>query len=464
MKTFEVCDFRMAEYSARELSLMVLNAVDTRGAYANIALSEILDKYRPEAHERALLTELSYGTLRRLNTIDWILSRFIKRPLCEQSPWIRSILRTAVYQLLYLQKIPAAAACNEAVNLAKKYAQPRVADFVNAVLRRVVREKELIALPDIESNPVDHIALNYSHPKWLVAAWLKEFGVKETVRICQADNQTPATTIRTNLLRTIRADLLRILETEARLTVSPTPYAPEGITVQGFHNMQSLPAFQSGLFFVQDESSMLVAHALHPSPGSFVLDTCGAPGGKATHIAELTGDNCRVVVLDVYTHRLALVEANFKRLGIKSIQTLKYDARDCHKLFSKAADYVLVDAPCSGLGVLRRKPDSRWRKEPEQIRALITLQQQILNSASACVRLGGVLLYTTCSIGSAENLNQVEHFVRHNRDFALEDLRPLLPEELDSRRTMGFGYIQLMPYQGLDGFFIARLRRKGLVS
>lgn len=454
----------MIVYSARELSLMVLNAVDTRGAYANIALSEILKKYRPVGPERALLTELSYGTLRRLNTIDWILAKFTQKPLCEQSTWVRNILRIAVYQIFFLERIPAAAACNEAVKLAKKYAQPRVADFVNAVLRRIVREKESIILPDIETNPVEHIALKYSHPTWLVTAWLKEFGVEETIRICRADNQTPATTIRTNLLRTTRDDLLRILQTEAKVTALPTLYAPEGIAVQGFHNLRSMPAFEAGLFFVQDESSMLVAHALRPSPGSFVLDTCGAPGGKATHIAELTGDKCRIMVLDIHTHRLALVGENCKRLGIAGIETLRCDARESHTLFSAAADYVLVDAPCSGLGVLRRKPDSRWRKQPEQISALITLQQQILKSASACVRPGGVLLYSTCSIGDSENLNQIKNFTLQSPEFVLEDLRPFLPAELDLKLTMGLGYIQLMPYQGLDGFFIARLRRKGLAS
>ncbi|MEW6446989.1 MAG: 16S rRNA (cytosine(967)-C(5))-methyltransferase RsmB [Bacillota bacterium] len=454
----------MAQPSARELALMVLNAVDTRGAYANIALFEIMDKYRPAGHERAFLTELSYGTLRRLNTIDWILSKFIQKPLNRQNPWIRNILRLAVYQILYLERIPEAAACNEAVKLAKKYAQPWAADFVNAVLRRVVREKKDIRFPDIENSPVDHIALSYSHPPWLVAAWLKEFGIDETIRICQANNQAPATTIRTNLLRTTRKELLGLLEKEAKVTASATPYAPEGITVQGFQDLQSLRAFKDGLFFVQDESSMLAAHALRPSPGSFVLDVCGGPGGKATHIAELTGDKCRIIVLDIHAHRLALVDENCKRLGIKSIETLRYDARDSHTLFSKAADYVLVDAPCSGLGVLRRKPDSRWRKQPEQIPALITLQRQILSSASACVCPGGVLLYTTCSIGSSENLEQIKHFTRQNREFVLEDLRPFLPPELDLKRTLELGYIQLMPYQELDGFFIARLRRKGLSS
>jgi len=443
---------------------MVLKAVDTRGAYANITVSKLLEKHRPQAAERAFFTELSYGTLRRLNTIDWMLSRFIQKPLYKQDPWVRNILRTAVYQIYYLERVPPAAACNEAVKLAKKYAGPRVAGFVNAVLRRFVREKDDIEFPDIESNPVDHIALNYSHPTWVVAAWLKEFGVKETVRICKADNQTPATTIRANLLRTTREDLLRVLETEAKVTASPAPYAPEGITVQGLHHLQSLSAFKEGLFFVQDESSMLVAHALKPAPGSFVLDVCGAPGGKATHVAELTGDSCRVLVLDIYDHRLALVEENCRRLGVKGVETVRCDARESHGLFFETADYVLVDAPCSGLGVLRRKPDSRWRKKPEQISALITLQQQILLSASACVRPGGVLLYSTCSIGSSENLGQIKEFTRHNPEFVCEDLRPFLPEEIDLRRTMSLGYVQLMPYQGLDGFFIARLRRKGLAQ
>lgn len=449
----------MTSYSARELALKVLDEVDTAGAYANIALTRVVAKYQPVGPERALLTELSYGTLRRLNTIDWVLARFLRKPLSSQNRWIRNILRLAVYQILYLDRIPPAAACNEAVELAKKYAAPHFAGFVNAVLRRVVREKEKISFPDREENPVDHIALKYSHPTWVVELWLKELGVEETIRICEANNQTPATTIRTNFLRTNREELLRRLKEEAGLPALPTRYAPEGISVRGFHNLQGLPAFREGLFFVQDESSMLVTRALNPAPGSFVLDVCGAPGGKATHMAELMGDRGRILVLDIYPHRLALVRENCARLGLKSVDAVLGDAQEVDRQFSLAADFILVDAPCSGLGVLRRKPDSRWRKQPEQIPALVALQRRILRSAAAALRPGGVLVYSTCTVHRAENEAQVRQFLADHPEFVLEDLRPLLPCELDVKGTMKEGFVQLLPYQGLDGFFIARLRR-----
>ncbi|RDV83453.1 16S rRNA (cytosine(967)-C(5))-methyltransferase RsmB [Ammonifex thiophilus] len=450
--------------SARELALKVLYAVDVEGAYGNLALTSIMGKYRPQGPERALLTELCYGTLRRLNTIDWVLAKFIKRPLCEQNPWIRNILRLAVYQILYLDRIPPAAATNEAVELAKKYAPPSMAGFVNAVLRRVVREKDNLTFPDIRTNPVDHLALKYSHPTWLVEMWLKEFGLEETIRICEANNQPAAATLRTNLLRITREELMERLRQEADLRVSPTLYAPEGIRVQGFFDLQHLPSYQEGLFYIQDESSMLAAHALAPASGSFILDVCGAPGGKATHLAELMRDSGRILVVDIYAHRLALVVANVRRLGLKSVETLQADARSLDRQFAGQADYVLADVPCSGLGVLRRKPDIRWRKEPEIFPGLVALQQEILESAAACVRPGGVLLYCTCTLGEAENLGQIKRFLSRHSDFLLEDLRPFLPEALDREGTLRHGYIQIMPYQGMDGFFIARLRRKKLTS
>lgn len=451
----------MSKHSARELALKVIHAVDVGGAYANIALDEIMDEFRPEGPDRAFLTELSYGTLRRLNTIDWVLTKYIEKPLSQQNPWVRNILRIAVYQIMFLEKIPAAAACNEAVELGKKYSSLQVAGFINGVLRRIVREKENLVFPDIKINPVDHIALKFSHPTWLVKLWLKELGLEETISICKANNQTPATTIRTNLLRITREELLLLLEKEAGIKASPASYAPEAITVQGFKNMKSLPAFKEGYFFVQDEGSMLVAHALRPRPGATVLDVCGAPGGKATHLAELMGDCGRVIVVDIYAHRLALVRENCRRLRLRTVETLQCDGREIGSRFRDAFDYVLVDAPCSGLGVLRHKPDIRWRKEESTISRVATLQKELLKSASACVRPGGVLVYSTCTISNAENLAQIASFLAENTDFVPEDLRPFLKGELDIKRTMQKGYIQLMPYQGLDGFFISRMRRKG---
>ncbi|MEW6183700.1 MAG: 16S rRNA (cytosine(967)-C(5))-methyltransferase RsmB [Bacillota bacterium] len=447
-------------YSARELAVRALHAAETNDAYANIAVGGIMEKYRPEGPERALLTELCYGTLRRLNTIDWILNKYVKKPLGEQNAWVRNILRTAVYQILYLERIPEAAACNEAVNLGKKYS-PRQAGFINAVLRHVVREKGNTHFPELNDDPVEHIALTYSHPPWLVELWLKELGIEKTIRACKADNLPPAVTIRTNLLHTSREALLESLQNEEGLTVTPTSYAPEGISVQGFKSISSLESFRKGLFFVQDESSMLAAHALSPSPGALVLDACGAPGGKATHIAELMGDTGRIITADTHAHRLALVTDNYRRLRINSIDTLLCDARELQERFKGTADFVLVDAPCSGLGVLRRKPDIRWRKVPDDIPRIAALQKDILQCAAACVRPQGVLVYSTCTISDRENLSQITDFSAQNPDFILEDLRPFLSAELDTDGTLSEGYVQIMPYQWMDGFFIARLRRKG---
>lgn len=447
----------LTKHSARELALKVLHDVDVNGAYANIALRVIMERYRPRGPDRGLLTELSYGTLRRLNTINWILERFMAKPLSRQSPWVRNILRIGAYQLFFLDRIPASAACNEAVNLGKKYASERVAGFINGVLRRVVREKHGVVFPDLTADPVGHISLKYSHPAWLVKLWLEELGLEETVRTCAAGNKTPAATIRANVLKTNREELMGLLGNE--LDLLPARYAREGIIARNLQDVESLSFFRDGYFFVQGESSMLVAQAVGAPPGVFILDLCGAPGGKATHLAELMGDAGRIVVVDIHPHRLALVHANCSRLGIKSIETVACDARKLEGMFWEAADYVLVDAPCSGLGVLSHKPDTKWRKEAQTITRVAELQREILMSAARCVRSGGTLIYSTCTISREENLEQIKSFLAADDRFALEDLRPFLPQQLDLKGTLPGGYVQLMPYQGLDGFFIARMRR-----
>ncbi|MBO8127686.1 MAG: 16S rRNA (cytosine(967)-C(5))-methyltransferase RsmB [Peptococcaceae bacterium] len=450
----------MENITAREMALQVLKAVEADGAYANLALNRVLKQHQPSKLDRAFATELAYGSLRSLNTLDWIIARFLQKPLAAQSVWIRNILRTGVYQIFYMDKVPPAAACNEAVELAKKFGSPGVAKFVNGVLRNVVRQKDKIIFPDIDSDLVSHIALKYSHPTWLVKRWLDEFGRDETIALCRANNISPPNTIRTNTLRITRNALAERLEQEG-VQVKKSTYAPEGLEIKGFFSLQDLPSFQEGLFMNQDESSMLVAHAAAPQPGDRVLDTCSAPGGKTTHLAQLMADQGEIVALDVHPHKLALVLENCRRLGIRSVDLSLRDARDLPGRFTEWADCVLVDAPCSGLGVLRRRPDARWRKEPGQIPGLVRLQEEILNAAAKCVRPGGVLIYSTCTITREENQQQVEHFLAAHSDFALEDLGPFLPAGLAEPRELARGYIQMLPHRhGTDGFFIARLRRK----
>ncbi|MBM7855742.1 16S rRNA (cytosine967-C5)-methyltransferase [Desulfohalotomaculum tongense] len=452
----------MTKVTARELALKVLKAVEEEGAYANLALNKILEKYQPGKLDRAFTTELTYGTLRTLNTLDWVISRFLKQPLASQTVWVRNILRLGTYQLLFLEKIPPAAACNEAVELAKKYAHGGVVKFVNGVLRNITRNLDQIEYPDINSDPVGHVSLKYSHPSWLVERWLKEYGIKETIALCKANNLTPPNTIRTNTLRLSRDELIEKLHQEGVKT-EKTRYAVEGLNIKDFLSFRSLKSFQEGLFQVQDESSMLVGHALNPAHGSRVIDAAAAPGGKTTHLAQLMENTGVIMAFDLHEHKINLINDNCRRLGITNVKGKAKDAREIAAEFENWADYVLLDAPCSGLGVLRRRADVRWRKEAYQISAIVKLQREMLESVCRCVRPGGVLLYSTCTITKEENINQIRSFLAKHSEFRLEDLTPLLPAALSGEPGVRQGYIQLLPHvHGMDGFFMARMRKRGI--
>lgn len=451
----------MANISAREIALLALKEVE-EGAYANLALNKMLEKYQPNKLERAFATELTYGTLRTMNTLDWVISRFLREPLASLSVWVRNILRMGTYQIMFLDKVPPAAACNEAVELAKKYANYRVVRFVNGVLRNITRNIDNIKYPDIKSDPVSHVSLKYSHPTWMVERWLKEYGLNQTIELCKANNVSPPNIIRTNTLRNTRDELIARLKEEG-VRATKTKYAPEGLEVKGFLSYRSLASFKEGLFQIQDESSMLVGHVLNPVQGSRVIDAAAAPGGKATHLAQLMNNTGEVLAVDLHPHKLELIKENCRRLGITNINCEVGDARQMPEELYNWADYVLLDAPCSGLGVLRRRPDSRWRKEAYQIPAIVKLQREMLESVSKCVRPGGVLVYSTCTITREENLGQIKAFLREHEEFVLEDLTPVLPANLAKERTVAKGYIQLLPHvHGIDGFFIAKMRKRGI--
>ncbi|MQL53540.1 16S rRNA (cytosine(967)-C(5))-methyltransferase RsmB [Desulfofundulus thermobenzoicus] len=449
-----------AVINAREMALKVLQAVDEKGAYANLALDRVLEHYRPGRLDRAFTTELVYGVLRRLNTLDWLLNHLLRQPLAGQTVWIRNILRLGAYQIMFMDRVPVPAACNEAAELARRYGRPGAVGFVNGVLRNLARRGKEISFPRLEDDPVAHISLCYSHPRWLVQRWLAEFGPEETVALCRANNTPAPNTVRTNTLKISPEELERRLKGDG-LVVERTAYAPEGLRIDGIFSLRDFSPFIEGLFQVQDESSMLAGHALSPFSGARVLDAAAAPGGKTTHLAQLMGDRGEIVAQDIHPHKLKLIAGNCRRLGISCVQTREGDARRPAGDLIARCDFVLLDAPCSGLGVLRRRPDIRWRKEAAAITELAALQREMLDGAAACVKPGGVLVYSTCTITREENLGQVENFLARHPEFAPGDLRAVLPAGLDHRGTMKRGYLQLLPHRhGTDGFFIARLCRK----
>ena len=440
---------------AREAALKIINAVHEKGAYANVALVQGLRRQELSDVDRRFVTELVYGTVKAGATLDWILRRYVNRPIKKIPPMIADILRLGLYQLLFMDRIPASAACNESVELAKHYGHPGTVKFVNAVLRTAVREPEKAAFPEGKGQATAQLSLSSQHPEWLVRRWIKEFGYEEAAALCAFDNGQAVLSLRTNTLKISREALLAQLQAEGA-EAEPSEWAPEGIRCLSHGALDSLPSLQQGLFQVQDESSMQVAHVTDPQPGEFIIDTCSAPGGKTTHLAALMKNTGRILALDIYEHKLQRVAENAQRLGISIIETKLLDAREAGGLYEGQADRVLVDAPCSGLGVLRRKPDARWNKTPEQLTELPPLQKAILSSAAKAVKPGGVLVYSTCTIVPEENQAVVEDFLAAHPSFVLEKTGSLLPGK--KRDDM---MVQLLPQRdGTDGFFIARLRRK----
>ncbi len=445
----------------RETALQVLMEVESKGAYSNLALGAFLDKLEPGKQDRAFITELVYGTLRSLNTLDWALGKFLRHPIDGLPVTIRNILRLGAYQLLYMDRVPDSAAVNESVNLARRYGHAGTVKLVNGVLRNLARGKNEINYPDPGKDPVGYISIRHSHPKWLVRRWLAEYGFEGTEALCRANNLPATNTVRVNLLKTSEELLLFQLE-KLGIKARKGKYAKHCLHLEGFFSLGKMESFRQGLFQVQDESSILAGQAVNPTPGSRVIDVAAAPGGKSTHLAQIMQNKGEIIAIDVHEHKIKLIRQNCRRLGVEIVQPLLVDARDLPESYNQWADYVLVDAPCSGLGVLRRRPDARWRKKEEQIYELAELQKQILDSVAAAVKPGGVLVYSTCTITEEENTCQVKSFLAAHPEFKLEPLTGLLPESLDHRDTMKDGYLQILPHvhEGLDGFFIARMSKK----
>lgn len=439
----------------RAAAVRVLYEVWEKGAYANVALVQEIRRAALSGMDRRFATELVYGAVKAGETLDWILRRYVTRPLKKMDPMIRNILRLGLYQIFYMDKVPPSAACNESVELAKKYSHAGAAKFVNAVLRTAVREPERARFPEGQGKNAEHLALRACHPLWMVKRWIQDFGYEEAEALCRFDNEQPPLSLRTNTLQGTREELLERLQQNG-VTAEPSRWAPEGVLCTAHGSLDDLASLQQGFCQVQDESSMLVAHVLQPLSGEFIIDACSAPGGKTTHIAALMENQGHIVAGDVHDHKLQRIQENAARLGIDIIETKCLDARKLGAVYPEQADRVLVDAPCSGLGVLRRKPDARWNKAPEALKELPKLQRDILEGAAAAVKPGGVLVYSTCTILAEENQDVVEAFLSRHQEFSLETAGAFLPVP-----RPGVVMVQLYPQRdGTDGFFIARMKKE----
>jgi len=436
---------------ARWEALAVLLRVERDRAFADLALGHALTRAGLDARDAALTSEIVYGTLRWRRHLDWRLAPHCARPLSALDPWVRALLRLTAYQVLFLDRVPRWAAVDEAVSLARHKGRGRgPADFVNAVLRALTREAAPPALPE---GAVEALGTRLSFPDWLTARWLGRLGERDAEALMAALNERPPVTVRANALRLSRDDLARRLREVELAETRPTPLAPEGLVVERGAVAQGA-TFAEGLCTVQDEASMLIARLLEPRPGELIADVCAAPGTKATHLAELMGDRGRIVALDPQAARLRLLDRACARLGIHVIETHPGPAGTLAPRWRAQCAGVLVDAPCSNLGVLRRNPEVKWRREPADLGRSARTQLEILEAAAGMVAPGGRLVYATCSLEPEENAEVVGRFLA-----ARPDWRPDTPREFPVAPDPG-GFVRCLPHlHGTDGFTAIRLRR-----
>lgn len=446
----------MSKRNSREIALKILYQIHEEGAYANLALDKALFSCQDlDPRDKGLITEIVYGSVKNRGKLDYVLNQFAKIKVKKMDRWTRNILRMALYQIMFLDKVPDSAAVDEAVKLSKRYG--RSDKFVNAVLRNYLRGQEQIVWPDREQDVIQYLAVQYSFPVWMVQRFVQQYGAEQAEQLCQWFNQPAALWIRTNTLMISRKVLKEQLEQKG-IAVEESRYTPEGLKILSAVNLHQLEEFQQGLFTVQDESSMLVALAAEPMPGQRVLDVCSAPGGKATHMAQLMKDDGVICACDIHQHRLDLIRENCKRLGMESVACYLQDGTQLTKRWKTPFDVVLCDVPCSGLGVLGRRPDARWSKDAADIETLCRVQKQILEQAAQLVTPGGTLIYSTCTITPEENQQMVQQFLAQHPEFYLDETLPDCWLHVEKGQE---GYVQFLPFADqMDGFFIARMIRR----
>lgn len=442
----------------RDIALEVLMEVLEKGGYSHKVLGAALMKYQyMDKQQRGFLSRLVEGTIERALELDYIIDQFSKVPVKKQKPVIRTILRMSVYQLKYMDSVPDSAACNEAVKLATKKGFHNLKGFVNGVLRNISRGLNEVKYPDRTKDPASFLSVYYSMPLWLVEYWLMTYSIETVEKMLQAFSSTSETTIRVNLNKISTAELTKRLE-EKGITVRKGEYLPYALKISGYNYLSSLEEFQAGLFLVQDESSMLVGEATGVKQGDMVIDVCGAPGGKSLHVAQLLKETGLVISRDLSPDKTALISENNRRLGFGNMKIEEQDALSFDATYEKKADIVIADLPCSGLGVITKKPDIKYRVTKEDLTSLAKLQKEILHVVTQYVKPGGTMIYSTCTVNSKENEENLRWLIEQG-GFVLESLDPYLPEELKSDTTSQ-GYLQFLPgIHKTDGFFLSRLKR-----
>lgn len=449
----------MKKKNVRQLAFDALLKIEYEQAYSNLLVHHAIERGLLNAKDSRLFTELVYGTVQRKRTLDYYLSHFLTKKIKKKDQWVIPLLRMALYQMIFLEKIPSHAIVYETVQIAKNKGHQGLASLVNGILRSVQRR----GLPNIDTIEDDttRLSVKYSHPEWLVSAWIDQYGIETTEKICETNLQRPKVTARVNIQKTNRTDLLQMLEKEG-IIAEESQLSTDGIVIHEGNVIQTA-AYEKGFFTIQDESSMLVGRAVNPQRGETVLDCCAAPGGKTTHLAELINCEGKIVALDVHEHKLNLIRQQIERLELSNVSLHAIDAREARKKFAdESFDRILVDAPCTGLGVIRRKPDIKWKKTERDVIEMSRIQLEILEAVAPLLKKGGTLVYSTCTIDKRENEQVIETFISKHEDFVRDEtLAEKLPKKLSPYMKNKRGEIQILPhYFSSDGFFIAALRKK----
>ncbi|MDP1768543.1 MAG: 16S rRNA (cytosine(967)-C(5))-methyltransferase RsmB [Nitrospirota bacterium] len=464
--------------SARAIALSLLVESDKSEEGVDVLLDRALARCSFDSRDRALTVELTYGVLRRLATIDWRLEPVLDKPLLRLPVAVQMVLRLGAYQLLFLDRIPQSAAVNESVNLTRAFACTVGRDWsglVNAVLRSLLRHPPE-PWPSMDHDPVQALAVRYSIPGWLSRRWVERLGPAAAEAACAGVSVAPPMTLRVNQLVTTRDALLEQFA-QAGIAAKQARVSPFGIVLEDGGLVPSIPGFQEGAFYVEDEAAQLIPLILDPRPGEVILDACAAPGGKSTHLADLMQNKGTIYAVDRKGTRLDLLRSNCSRLNVQIVVPIVGDIRQPREWVSpietaaahvkKAnvgellVDRILVDAPCSGLGVLRRHPEAKWRKDEQALPRHQALQSQILEAVAPCLRPGGVLVYSTCSTEPEENEDVIERFCRTHREFQRESVIRWLPPEAQGFVTEQGAFSTVGNQLSMDGFYAARLR-KGL--
>lgn len=441
----------------REIVLEVLLEITEHGMYSHIVLRDVLNKYQYlEKKERSFITRVTEGTLEHMMEIDYILDQFSKVKVKKMKPVIRNIMRSAVYQMKYMDSVPVSAACNEAVKLAVRKGFGSLRGFVNGVLRNVARNLDQIAYP---TEPLKRLSIQYSMPEWILNLWLKAYDSDIVEQMLQAFQRETPLTIRCNLRMVTPKQLKEHLEAEG-VTVKVHPYLEYAFHISGFDYLGDLESFQNGEFSVQDISSMLVSELAGPKEGDYVIDVCAAPGGKSLHMAEKLNGSGHVEARDLTEYKVGLIQENIERTGLSNVEAVQQDALIFDETSVGKADIVLADLPCSGLGVLAKKTDLKYKATKEGADSLAKLQREMLKNVQAYVKDEGKLVYSTCTINPAENMDNVHWFLNEYPEFELIDIYGLLCEELQ-KDVKENGCIQLLPgVHQSDGFFLACMKKR----